>query len=159
MLLSISKKSAYISIDGDDLNYTKCLGVKNRIDEILRIRRRISSILLILNSYWAIIIPLSIFIILSSILIYYKNAFKNAFNKEYLEIYLSIILLLTLFLLSLSNFIYNSIYLKYSWEKPNFYKRNKDNIIVGSICAILGTVIGGLLIYFINKKFWCSPNP
>ena len=156
MTLDISKKSTYIFIDGH--NDTKCIGAKYKINEILRSRRRISNILIILKSYWGIIIPLSLFIILSSILIYYKSYF----NKKYLEIYLSIILLLpfslTLFLLFLSNFIYNSIHLKYSWEKINFYRRNKDKIIVGILCAIIGSITI-LVISFIINKINNAPNP
>jgi hypothetical protein len=156
MSLDISIKSTYISIDSR--NDTKCLGVKNKIDEILRSRRRILDIRPFFNSYWSIIILILSIFISPFIFIYYKNVI----NKEHIELYFLVAFLtipiLWLSLFSLSNFIYNSIHLKYSWEEPNFFKRNKDRIIVGILCAIVGSV-GTLILSFIIKKLSNAPNP
>lgn len=77
----------------------------------------------------------------------------------YLSINILVFILLTASFIVIPLLITNSIYLKYSYEKPSFYRRNKDNIIAGAICAIFGTVIGGLIVYFITKNISSLPNP
>jgi hypothetical protein len=68
---------------------------------------------------------------------------------------MSILVILAPFL---TDFIFNSIHLKYSWEKPNFFKINKDRIIVGIFCAIIGS-IATLIVSLIIKKLSNAPNP
>lgn len=151
--LDISKKSTDIHIDG--YNDAKCLGVNTKIGKILSGRRRILNIF---TSLWSIAIITLFNFLLFSILIYYKNAFdKKQFIIISIILY-SIMIILLLLMPFLSSFIFNSINLKYSWDKPSFFKRNKDRIIIGIICAIFGG-ISTLIVSFIIKKLSNAPNP
>ncbi len=140
MSIDISRKSGYIYITS--YNDTKCIGVKNKIDEILIRRRKLINII---DSKWIFILPA----LINFILFYILGSSKNYDLGNYIAYSLLIILisfLLIITLIAIPFFITNAIHLKYSHEKPSFYKRNKDNIIVGAICAMFGTVIGGLII-------------
>jgi hypothetical protein len=154
MTLSISKKSTYIFIQ--DCNNAKCIGIKNKIDKLLRTRRRILNIL---DSFrWLTTIYLLLNLSLFSMLYY----FRNAFDKTHFIIVFGITCLFLLMLSILTPFLFlfisNSIQLKYSYEKPNFFKRNKDTIIVAIFSAIFGS-IATLIVSFIIKRLTNSPNP
>jgi hypothetical protein len=147
MSLDISKKSTYTSIDAQ--NDTKCLGVQKKIDEIFINRRRILNIL---NTLWVIVFAPVFFLSLLFVLYYFRNSLPQANYIIYFAIILLIMVVLSYLAPFISIYVYNSIHLKYSWEKQNFYKRNKDRIIVGILCAIVGSGVT-LLISLIIKRF------
>jgi hypothetical protein len=79
-------------------------------------------------------------------------------SKEYLTTASNINLIFILLLLFLMDkIIYNKLFLKYYINSPNFLKRNKDMLIVGITSAVIGTVLGGLIVYLLTKQN--APHP
>jgi hypothetical protein len=154
MCFHVRNKSTDIYIsDYDDM---RCVGVQKKIEGILAVRlsnskKRLSRIQKIIPN---LIILLTLFLF-----IYYKNDIGLSTIVFYIFFLILINVMITVIVSLLSESITNSINQKYSWEKRSFYQRNRDNILVGGICALFGTVIGGLLIYFITKNFLGSANP
>jgi len=154
MCLHIKNKSMDIYINCyDDM---RCIGVQKKLEELISVRvstfnKLISKSKTIVNNLF---VPLSLFLLV----IYSKNI-KTIYFIFYCIIILIFYILVDSLLTLISNSLTNYISIKYSWEKQSFYQRNRDNIIVGIICALFGTVIGGLVIYFITEKFLGPPNP
>lgn len=139
--LNITKRTINLYLmDRENIHY---LGIVSKIDNIIEKRIRLSNIV---NSRWIIYAFLFIFITFS----YLINKFIKINDKFSIAIIVPLLFILLLYLLD-KMICYNIIFLKYYKDSPDFFKRNRDNIIVGIICAIIGTVIGGLLIYIITK--------
>ena len=145
LLLSIKLEETYLTIyDKENMKY---IGIMKIIEDILVQNLWLSGFL----KSAEIIIS----VIISSIITYFliKNA-KQSLPLP-LNIFFFVILVIGFFIIIalIDNFLIfrNTIYLRYKKELPNFMIRNKDNIIVGLICCIFGSVIGGLLVYFLTN--------
>jgi threonine/homoserine/homoserine lactone efflux protein len=75
---------------------------------------------------------------------------KDSIQKGLLLVLLSYLLIIII-ITAIQYFNKNIICLQYLKDRPSFLNKNKDNIIVNLLCALLGTVIGGLIIYLITK--------
>jgi hypothetical protein len=153
MRFYVCSKYSILYIDSDDI---KCFGIKNKLEDILK--KRFTK-LNILNSFLMNIIPAIMWFISFSILMQYKQSLGLIIFILYCIIIFGIMIIFALLLPFLPRFLSNCIYIKYSWERPSFYQRNSDNIIVGGICALFGTVIGGLIVYFVINKLSSPSNP
>jgi hypothetical protein len=149
MRFNINVEHAYLFIDSDE---TKCFGIESILNDIL-IKRSIK--LNIVNYSLMNLVSPIIFFILFSILIQYKFVLSLFDFISYAVIIFGFALIISLIIGFLPKLLYNRIYIKYSWEKLSFFKRNMDNIIVTS----LGAVIGGLILFFIIKLISTSPKP
>jgi len=150
MSLDISKNSTYISFNG--YNDTKFFGINKQIDNIFKRRRRVLNLL---NSIRFILL---LYFSLQFLLIYNKNKIAKEYYHYIFIIFTIILVFILLAFHYLYTYINNLIHLNYSWEKHNFFKRNKDRIIVGIICAFFGS-IATLIVSFIINKFINKPNP
>ncbi len=139
--LGIHKRSINLYInDIDNIIY---LGLFYSIDNIINKRKRFSNIV---NSKFGMYILLFICLILSYII----NKFIIITDKLLIAIIIPLLLIYSLNIID-KKICNNNIFIKCYKDSPSFIKRNKDNLIVGIICTIIGGVIGGLLIYIITR--------
>jgi hypothetical protein len=151
---NITKKAADLYIN--DYNELKCRGIQNELETIVKRR---NNLLNIFNSNWLFLINSLLMIFALELIWPYKNVINPIDFIMLMLLVIIVFCILGIALIYSPNLLSNKIMLRYSWEKLGFVKRNIDNIIVGVICAIFGTVIGGLIVYFITIKFFTLAKP
>jgi uncharacterized membrane protein SpoIIM required for sporulation len=150
--LRLGRKNAHLWV-GDKDN-TMLMGIAIRIDEILRKRQRFLGYLSFgirpQLTYFFLGFPIGVFLFLS---------FARTSHTP-----LFVLLLIAFLIIGLGGIAYflyfqhhfSTIRMFYSYEKPNFFKRNKDTILVNVIVSIVSLVVGvfgTLLAQWITKKF------
>lgn len=54
---------------------------------------------------------------------------------------------------------YSDIYIDDGVEKPGFFSRNKDTIVVGTVTAIIGAIVGSILTKALEPPKPSDKNP
>ena len=155
---SLQKKSAEIFCGKDD---TISIGISSKIEKI--IGKRVATSKLFSSQK----IPQAIFLMIISIsltlfLLYkiipdFKKISDNYFNEEsyfnILNILAVALVILAFFQKYVSERKHSKIYLEYKSHHKNFLTRNKDQIILSIISALLGAIfgiIGTILVFWVT---------
>lgn len=150
--LSLSEESAVLEIN--DREDVVLFGVANRVNEILKKRRRLSGFLL--TPYW-----LGLVLFGFPLLYVVGLGFLFKLSKT-ADILLGGVLAVAW--IGAQWYYYygikhlSTIHMYHSYEKPSFFKRKKDAILVAVIASVITfilTIIGTLVVQWITKK----PNP
>lgn len=147
LVLRLSEHSISLRVD-DDRNML-LMGIAHKIDDILESRqRRFNFLFTYSGRLFIFYLPsLILFGFFAGVLLAAKSYFLSAFSAI-ASIYVAV-------KAPDISVRYATIILSYFSERPNFFKRNKDKIIVNAITAIVTvglTILGTLLIQSINKE-------
>jgi len=67
-------------------------------------------------------------------------------SYQFLRIYISMFAVAWVFLWGYVSITrYSDVYIDYGVGKPGFFSRNKDTIVVGTVTAIIGAIVGSVL--------------
>lgn len=149
--LEINSNNPYINVDfgysngvriysGDDS--ASSVGIIEKIKNIVKPKRKIFNLFLGRNNYnFSIIFILCWFLILLF--------FNHLATKEfYLVGFIVYIVFSALFMLPLFN--RNNIIVSNKKDRPSFFIRKSDDLVIAIISAFLGGVIGAIAMYFIK---------
>jgi hypothetical protein len=145
LLLSIKLNGASLTLyDNDNLKF---IGIMKIIEDILIQNSWLRGYLFTTE----IILSILLSTVIMNFLIKYEK--QTSPMATIAILYVAMIFMFIIIIAQIDNYLFfrNTIFLRYKKEFPNFIIRNKDNIIVGLICCIFGSVIGGLLVYFLTN--------
>lgn len=129
--LNLDCSCAYLIVDNE--NDTRLVGIASRIDEVLQKRQRFIGF-----AYGWIGVAL-----IGQIGFFLTNAFLTA---TIVSVSLAVASLIICFVTIMSwSYIIrhvSTIHMCYSYKKSNFFKRNKDRILVGVIVSIVSLILG-----------------
>ena len=133
--LNLFKNYAILNIS--DKNDTKLLGVFHQLDEL--ISKKEYTFLKIITSSWVFYVMVTT-IVIGLYTILWSNTLLISFIIIIIPFLLILLIILIDFHMTLKK--HSIIYLIHSTSKIGFFERNKDQLSIGLICAIVGAIAG-----------------